>query len=76
MFRRMGMLRVAGGVPLVQGFLTPEALMMLGAEVAAVVQAENTIERAQAVEGAAILEALATVEAAEQVKQLRAAGAS
>jgi hypothetical protein len=76
MFRRMGMLRGAGGVPLVQGFLTPEALMMLGAEVAAVVQAENTIERAQAVEGAAILEALATVEAAEHVKQLRAAGAS
>jgi uncharacterized membrane protein len=64
-----GALRNAGGVPIIQGFLTPEALFMVGAEVQAVVQAEQTIALAQAVEGAALLSALATVEAAEMVQQ-------
>ena len=64
-----GAVRGAGGVPVTQGFLTPEALFMVGAEVQAVVQAEQTIEFAQAVEGAALLSALATVEAAELVQQ-------
>ena len=61
--------RRAGGVPLVQGFLTPEALFMVGAEVQAVAQAEDTIAVAQAVEGAAVLAALATVEASEVIQQ-------
>jgi uncharacterized membrane protein len=64
-----GAVRGAGGVPIIQGFLTPEALFMVGAEVEAVVQAEQTIAIAQAVEGAALLSALATVEAAEMVQQ-------
>jgi len=64
-----GAVRNAGGVPITQGFLTPEALFMVGAEVQAVVQAEQTIEIAAAVEGAALLSALATVEAAEMVQQ-------
>jgi uncharacterized membrane protein len=64
-----GAVRGAGGVPIVQGFLTPEALFMVGAELRAVVEAENTIAVAQAVEGAAVLSALATVEAAEMVQQ-------
>jgi len=64
-----GAVRNAGGVPITQGFLTPEALFMVGAEVQAVVQAEQTIEIAAAVEGAALLSALATVEAAELVQQ-------
>lgn len=64
-----GAVRNAGGVPIVQGFLTPEALFMVGAELRAVLDAEDTIALAQAVEGAAVLAALATVEAAEEVQQ-------
>jgi uncharacterized membrane protein len=70
-----GAVRGAGGVPIVQGFLTPEALLMVGAEVRAVVEAENTIALAEAIKGAAVLDALATVEEAEQVKQAAAAEA-
>jgi uncharacterized membrane protein len=68
-----GAVRRAGGVPIVQGFLTPEALFMVGAELRAVVEAEDTIALAAAVEGAAVLSALATVEAAEMVQQAAAA---
>jgi uncharacterized membrane protein len=68
--------RGAGGVPLLQGFLTPEAVVLLGAEVRAVVEAENTIALAEAVKGAAVLDALATVAAAEAVKQAAAAEAA
>lgn len=69
-------IRTTGGYPIAQGFLTPEALMMVGREVEAVVEAEATIEIAEAVKGAAILDALATVEAAEQVKAAAAAEAA
>jgi len=62
-------MRDKGGVPIVQGFLTPEAVFMVGAEVRAVIEAEDTIALAQAVEGAAILGALATVEIAEEIQQ-------
>jgi uncharacterized membrane protein len=71
-----GAVRRAGGVPLLQGFLTPEALVLVGAEVRAVVEAENTIAVADAVKGAAVLDALATVEEAEAVKQAAAAEAA
>jgi uncharacterized membrane protein len=64
-----GAVRNAGGVPIIQGFLTPEALLMVGAELRAVVEAEDTIALAQAVQGAAVLSALATVEAAEEIQQ-------
>jgi uncharacterized membrane protein len=71
-----GAVRGAGGVPLVQGFLTPEALMLVGAEVRAVVEAEATIALADAVKGAAVLEALTVVEEAEEVKRAAAAEAA
>jgi len=61
--------RNAGGVPVTQGFLTPEALFMVGAEVRAVSEAEDTIALAAAVEGVAVLGELATVEAAEEIQQ-------
>ena len=61
--------RTAGGVPIIQGFVTPEALLMVGAELQAVARAEDTIALAHAVEGAAVLAALATLEAAELVQQ-------
>ena len=64
-----GAIRNAGGVPIVQGFLTPEALLMVGAELRAVAEAKDTIALAEAAEGAAVLSALATVEAAEQIQQ-------
>ncbi len=66
-------IRRAGGVPLMQGFLTPEVLLMVGAEVERIVEAERTIEVAEAVKGAAILDALATIEAAEEIKAALAA---
>ncbi len=64
-----GAVRNAGGVPIIQGFVTPEALFMVGAELQAVVQAENTIALATAVQGAAILSTLAVVEAADEIQQ-------
>src|SRR5215203_3004257 len=66
-------IRRAGGVPLVQGFVTPEALILVGAEVEAMAEAEQTIEVASIVQGAAVLDALAAVEAAEAVKTATAA---
>ncbi len=66
-------IRRAGGVPLVQGFVTPEALVLVGAEVEAMAEAEQTIEVASIVQGAAVLDALAAVEAAEAVKTAAAA---
>lgn len=68
--------RSTGGYPVAQGFLTPEALFMIGREVEAVMEAEVAIEVAEAVKGAALLDALATVEAAEQVKVAAAAEAA
>jgi uncharacterized membrane protein/predicted nucleic-acid-binding protein len=64
-----GAVRGAGGVPIVQGFLTPEALFMVGSEVRAVAEAEDTIAAARAIEGAALLSAMVSVEAAEVVQQ-------
>lgn len=61
-------IRRAGGRPLAQGFLTPETLVMVGAELAAISDAEQTIEMAEAVKTEAILDALMTVEAAAAVK--------
>jgi uncharacterized membrane protein len=61
--------RNAGGVPLVQGFLTPEAIMMVGAELKAIVDAEATIELAEAVKGAALLDALITMEEAAEAAE-------
>jgi hypothetical protein len=40
--------RGAGGVPIAQGFLTPEAILLVGAELQAMVDALETIERANA----------------------------
>lgn len=69
-------IRRTGGYPIAQGFLTPEALMMVGREVEAVMGAEIAIEVAEAVKGAAVLDALAAMEAAEQVKTVAAAEAT
>lgn len=61
--------RDAGGFPIAQGFITPEALLMVGAELQAIAEAEAAIEVADAIKGAAMLDALITVEEAELVKE-------
>jgi hypothetical protein len=61
-------IRTTGGFPIAQGFLTPEAAMMVGAEVRAIAEAEATMELADAVAGAAMLDAIAAVAAAEDIK--------
>ena len=61
--------RQAGGRMLAQGFLTPEAMFMVGAELQAIVDARETIELAQAAEAVALLDALETVLEAEIIEQ-------
>jgi uncharacterized membrane protein len=59
----------ASGRMIAQGFLTPDALMMVGKELEAVIEAQTAIETAEVVKGAAMLDALTTVAAAEAVKE-------
>jgi hypothetical protein len=58
--------RAAGGRLLGQGFLTPEVMMIVGAEIQARADAEAAIELAQAARGAALVEALATLGAGDR----------
>lgn len=57
----------AGGYPVIQGVLTQDALLMVGAELEAMIEAEETIEMAARVKGEALLDALITVETADAV---------
>jgi len=66
-------IRSAGGVPLAQGFITPETLIMVGEELKAIAEAEMVIEVSQIVKNAAILDTLATLEEAEAIKTAIAA---
>ncbi|NCC33020.1 MAG: hypothetical protein EOM24_13550 [Chloroflexia bacterium] len=59
----------AGGRMVAQGFLTRDALLAVGQELNAIVEAEVAIERAAAVRGAALLDTLITIEAAEDVQR-------
>lgn len=57
-----------GGVLLSEGFLTPEARLLVGAEVAAIEEATEVIEEAHAAEARALLQAIsAELDAAEAV---------
>ncbi len=62
-------IRSADGRMVAQGFLTQDALLVVGQELNAIVEAEVAIERADAIRGAAMLDALTTVVAAEEVQQ-------
>jgi uncharacterized membrane protein len=62
-------LKAAGGHPLMQGFLTPEALLMVGQELEAITEAEAAIEAAEAIKGAAMLNALIAVAEAETIEE-------
>jgi len=66
-------IRRAGGMPLAQGFITSEALVMVGEELRAIAEAEQAIEVAQIVKSAAILDTLATLQEAEAIKTAIAA---
>jgi len=59
----------AGGHMVAQGFLTPDALFMIGKEVTAILEAEAAIEESKAIKGAAILDAMITVAAAAAVEE-------
>ena len=56
-------IRDAGGRLLGQGYLTPEVVMIVGAELQARADAEAAIELAEATRGAALVEALETLAA-------------
>jgi hypothetical protein len=58
-------IRRAGGVPIAQGFVTPEALVIVGAELKAIAEAANAIEVAEIVKSAALLDTLAAVPEAQ-----------
>lgn len=66
--------RGAGGLLLAQGMLTPEVMMIVGAELQATADAEAAIELAEAARGAALLDTLATLQDAEH-ERANAAGA-
>lgn len=60
--------RNSSGRVVMQGYLTRDALAMVGAELNAIVDARLTIEAAEAVKGLAILDALLTVEVAAAIE--------
>lgn len=66
-------IRRAGGVPLAQGFLTQEALAMVGEELREILEAERTIEVTQTVQSAAILNTLSTLQEADALQTAIAA---
>jgi uncharacterized membrane protein len=66
----------AGGRMVAQGFLTRDALLAVGRELNAIVEAEVAVERAQALRGAAMLDTLATLAAAEEVQRAAMAEAA
>lgn len=59
----------AGGRMVAQSFLTRDALLAVGQELNAIVEAEVAVERAQAMRGAAMLDTLTTLQAAEEVQR-------
>jgi uncharacterized membrane protein len=62
-------LREAGGHMLSQGYLTRDALYMVGAEVEAMVEAREVIEAAEVAKGVALLDAVETMFEAEMIKE-------
>jgi len=66
-------IRSVGGIPLTQGFVTHEALALIGREVQAAAEARQALELTQAIQAVAILEAMAAVQQAERIKSAVAA---
>ncbi len=66
-------IRSAGGIPLTQGFVTHEALALVGREVQAAAEARQAIELTEAIQAVAVLEVMAAIEQAERLKSAVAA---
>jgi uncharacterized membrane protein len=64
--------RDAGGRLLAQGFLTPDARVMMGEALSGVAEAEAALEIAEAMRGAALLDALTAVAEVEVVEEAAA----
>lgn len=69
-------IREAGGRMVAQGFLTRDALLAMGRELNAIVEAEVAIERAAALRGAVMLDTLSTLAAAEELQRAALAEAA
>ncbi|HYO89394.1 MAG TPA: hypothetical protein VER79_12145 [Candidatus Limnocylindrales bacterium] len=63
-----GAIHQSGGRITMQALLTRDVLALVGGELAAVVEAERTIELAEAIRGAAMLDALLAVAEAEDIE--------
>lgn len=66
-------IRSVGGIPLTQGFVTHEALALVGREVQAAAEARQALELTEAIQAVAVLEAMAAIEQAERIKSAVAA---
>jgi hypothetical protein len=69
-------LRSAGGLPVAQGFLTLEGLVLIGAELAATANAIAALEVADALEAEALIRSLELLTAIEMADELEAAVAA
>lgn len=61
--------READGRMVAQGFLTRDALLAVGQELNAIVEAEVTLKRSAAIKGAAMLDTLTTLAVADELQQ-------
>jgi uncharacterized membrane protein len=66
-------IRSVGGIPLTQGFVTHEALALIGREVQAAAEARQALELTEAIQAVAVLEAMAAIQEADRIKSAIAA---
>lgn len=66
----------AGGRIVVQGYLAPQAMAMVGAELQAVADAQRTIEVAEEAKGLAVLDALLAIDLARAIEEEAIAAAA
>ena len=68
-------LKEAGGHTVMQAFLSPDAVAMIGGEVNAILKAQQAVEEAEKIRNAARIDALVSMAGAQQIAQLAAARA-
>lgn len=68
-------LKNVGGRAVMQAFLSPDAVAMVGGEVNAILKAQEAVEEAEKIRNAARLDALVSMAGAQQIAQLAAARA-
>jgi len=67
--------KAGGGRTVMQAFLSPDAVAMVGGEVNAILKAQEAVEEAEKLRNAARLDALVSMAGAQQIAQLAAARA-